>query len=221
MAEQPIGGESGGNKSFPIFGRHDLLAIVQRNENSKLPKSGVFPMVKIVEDKKPGKTGWVIGFGHDVTQEELDSGIFKDGLTIQKAIELFKKDSVIALENLGLEGADAEVQFLALDAGLRIGDLRKGAPKFLAALKAGNTGEAYVQSADIYYTSGGKRVFYKNRTQTIFDAIGFTPTDNQKVRFKKLREMSRLRGERVPPQDKGLQTIGGGSGKYSLNRHIL
>lgn len=43
-------------------------------------------------ETKKGNGDWTIGYGHRLTGAELNSGIFKNGITKEKAEELFKKD---------------------------------------------------------------------------------------------------------------------------------
>jgi GH24 family phage-related lysozyme (muramidase) len=45
-----------------------------------------------IYDANPGKGDWTIGFGHQLTKDEIASGIYKNGITLEKAEELFNQD---------------------------------------------------------------------------------------------------------------------------------
>lgn len=119
-----------------------------------------------------------IGYGHKITQAEQDAGTYKDGISNDAAIKLFRKDikkhaDIVRKNVKDFDTFPQKYQDILVNIAFNTGSVTENEwPSLLKAMRAGDDKTVREQSITSFVDPQGKRQPLKTRAKKIADAAG-------------------------------------------------
>ena len=119
-----------------------------------------------------------IGYGHKITQAEQDAGTYKNGITNEGAIRLFRKDikkhaDIVRKNVKDFDTFPQKYQDILVNIAFNTGSVKENKwPSLLKAMRAGDDKTVREQSITSFLNPQNKRQYLKTRAKKIADAAG-------------------------------------------------